>query len=86
MSSKWLFRVSEVECIRTDSYGEPYDAMLTIKVVNGECHVVRVLSKGEVDRDDYREIESKIKSMGFSQYTISRNENGTLVNSVRFVC
>tara|TARA_R110000772_G_scaffold115199_1_gene220012 strand:+ start:111 stop:371 length:261 start_codon:yes stop_codon:yes gene_type:complete len=86
MSSKWLFKVSEVECIRADSYGEPYDAMLTIKVVNGECHVVRLLAKVDPTRDDYREIEGKIKSMGFSQYTISRNENGTLVNSVRFVC
>lgn len=85
MTAKWIFNVSEVECIRTEKYGDPYDTTLTIKIVNGVCHVVRVLSKGKVDRDDYREIEGEITELGFDRYTISRNVNGIMVNTVRVI-
>lgn len=85
MTAKWIFNVSEVECIRTEKYGDPYDAIATIKVVNGVCHVVRLLSVTKFSREDHRQIEGKVKELGFSEYTMSRNVNGIMVNTVRVI-
>ena len=72
MTAKWIFKVSEVECVRAEEYGLPYDAMATFKIVDGELHVVRAFSKVAFTAADYAELEAKIKEMGFTHYTMSR--------------
>ena len=72
----WLFELKEVRAIRTDEYGKPYDGICTLKITNGRVEIEGYLSKSGHARKDIDELERFIKSLGFTQYTYYRYQNG----------
>jgi hypothetical protein len=74
--NRWLFEEKVVRAIRAESYGSPYDAQVFINIVNGQAHVETMLSKCELTRADFREIERELKRRGFEYYYYSRFKHG----------
>jgi hypothetical protein len=72
----WLFEVKVVRAIRTEKFGEPFDAEVFLNVVNGQLHIEGLLSKEDLKRDDLLEVEQEIKRRGFDHYYYSRFKHG----------
>lgn len=71
---KWLFEVKEVRAIRAEEYGKPYDAQLTIKIVNGEVHVENLMIKDEksIKLTDWKAVDEEVLSHGHREYSFDR--------------
>lgn len=76
MNNEWNFEITQVRGRRVKKYGEPYTAILTMTVVNGDLHVEGLLSSTSVTLDDIREVERYISSLGYSKYTTSHYVDG----------
>lgn len=84
MSNKWIWCNTELKGRRAKKYGEPYDAIVTIKIVNGICNAEEMISKNDdIKISDIREIDAKVKELGFNSYVYMRNMNGKMVRTVR---
>ena len=76
---RWLFEIKVVRAIRTEKFGEPFDAEVFLNVVNGQLHIEGLLSKEDLKRVDLFEVEQEIKRMGFDHYYYSRFKFGKRV-------
>ena len=78
--AKWKATVSEIEFIRTSKYGEPYDATVTFKIIDGEVRAVRLLANpaAPFTRHDLKEIEDELRARGYTEYKRGRYVNGEL--------
>lgn len=76
--NKWIFKTEVVQAIKAPFYGATYTAQLSIKFVNGECHITSLLTKfnDEFTRADFVEIENEILRQGYDQYTLIRFKKG----------
>ena len=64
----WNFEVTQVRARRSAKYGESYDAVYTITIVNGELHVEHLLTDGDSwTRDDARALRKFIKQFGLDK-------------------
>ena len=82
---KWISEVKEVRLIKVDKYGEPYTAIVTIKIVNGQCNVESLLSINKLTRKDIMRIQQEVVNLGFDEYVDLRCVNSELVRSVKRV-
>lgn len=85
VSNSWIFREVVVKGIKVDKYGNPYDAAITLRFVNGQAHVEDLISKVPVTDEDLKEIDSAVRVRGFDQYTYSRFKNNKRIVKVRKV-
>lgn len=78
VNTQWLFITEVIQAIKTPFYGAAYTAQLSIKFVNGECHVTSLLTKNNetLNRADFVEVENEILKHGYDQYTLIRFKNG----------
>lgn len=81
----WISEVKEVRLIKVDSYGEPYNAIVTLKIVNGQCNVESLLSVNKLNKADILRIQKEVVKLGFTEYVDMRNVNGEMVRSVKSV-
>lgn len=81
----WISEVKEVRLIKVDSYGEPYNAIVTLKIVNGQCNVESLLSVNKLNKADILRIQKEVVKLGFTEYVDMRNANGEMVRSVKSV-
>ena len=69
---KWQFEVKEVRAIRTDNYGDPFTATLTLKIVNGDVYIENLLTTTAITSQDFKEVENFILALGFDSYYFCR--------------
>lgn len=72
---KWHFEVTQVKARRA-KIGAPYTARIDLNIVDGQCHLEGAISTTPIARCDKKEIESFIKSLGFTEYLSSSIDNG----------
>ena len=86
VTNNWSWEVKEVKGRRVLRHGDPYDAIVTIKMVNGICHVEEMMSKhDDIFRADTREIDAQVKAHGYNEYVYKRSVNGELVLRTRVI-
>ena len=72
----WNF---EPVCIRgriVEEYGNPYSAVLTITITDGEVHIEGLLSKNKLTHYDKESLHKYISSLGYTYYITSRFNKG----------
>ena len=80
---KWKFEVVQIRARKVDTFGDPYDAVATITIVDGQPHVEGLLSKdGSFNREDYIELQAYLKSIGYNTYTTSMFVGGKRIITV----
>lgn len=65
----WLFEIKEVRAIKAKKYGDTYEAMATLRVVDGVAHVEGLLARGSFTHKDKQELERYLVSLGFTEYS-----------------
>lgn len=76
MLNNWLFKPQMIKGIKVSAYGEPYESMVVIRLVNGQAHVESLISKSKITREDVLEVEQYLKHLGYDQYTYTRYRRG----------
>ncbi len=75
-SGEWVFEVTEI-CARKvgidGEYGDPYDAIAIINVIDGNAHINRTI--GQFTRKCFRTIFNYVKSKGIKDINYKRVKN-----------
>ena len=79
----WYFEVKDIRAIKTDTYGDPYSATATLRIVDGVLHVENLLSQRPSEKTDRQELESFILSIGFTEYSYINFVDGEAVTIKR---
>jgi hypothetical protein len=82
---EWVFEVKTVRAIKVQRYGKPYNAIAYMEIVNGELSVESLLSKEDFTIRDFKTLERHVTRLGFSEYKLSRFENGERVIRKRVI-
>ena len=72
----WHFEVIAVRCRKVDKYGDPYSAIVSITIADGEPHVEGALSTVVSTKKDRLAMAKYIKSLGYSSFTSSTFKDG----------
>ncbi|WP_448249396.1 hypothetical protein [Thalassotalea agariperforans] len=70
----WIFEIKAVRAIRTDSYGEPYNAIANFNLQNDTAFIDGLMTRTEDDfsRSDHNTFEKFFAQIGIKKVTFER--------------